>query len=385
MNTKILHLSHTDILHDSRILKSMKAAEERGYKVFGIGVRLNERSNASTYFDQEKVVSLELFFKKLSFLPKVVRYSLLYLELFLRSLLLAIRKKPDILHCNDSIILPVGIIIKIFFKTALIYDAHELESNRNGLNRLFAFVVINMERMLWPFIDGLIVVSPSIQNWYHKNVGAKMSTVVLNSPAYKSHSISPNIDTDDYFRLKYAIAADIKIFLYIGIFCKGRGIDLILESFKSERVESHVVFLGYGELLNDLKSASLTCEKIHIHDPIPHEQVTLIAKSADIGLCLIENISLSDYLSLPNKLFEYSFSGLPVLASDFPDIASFVNKYKVGKVTQLDTQSIIESILLFESNMLNYTFSIDSLSPVSWPTQELILLNFYKQILIHKG
>ena len=61
MNTKILHLSHTDILYDSRILKSMKAAEERGYKVFGIGVRLNERSNASTYFDQEKVVSLELF------------------------------------------------------------------------------------------------------------------------------------------------------------------------------------------------------------------------------------------------------------------------------------------------------------------------------------
>ena len=114
MNTKILHLSHTDILHDSRILKSMKAAEERGYKVFGIGVRLNEGSNASNYFDQEKVVSLELFFKKLSFLPKVIRYSLIYLELFLRSLLLAIRKKPDILHCNDSIILPVAIIIKIF-------------------------------------------------------------------------------------------------------------------------------------------------------------------------------------------------------------------------------------------------------------------------------
>ena len=385
MNTKILHLSHTDISNDSRILKSMKAAEDRGYKVFGIGVRLNEGNSASSYFDEEKIVSLELFFKKLSFLPKVIRYSLIYLELFLRSLLLTIRKKPDILHCNDFITLPVGIIIKIFFKTALVYDAHELESNRNGLNRLFAIVVLNMERMLWPFIDGLIVVSPSIQKWYHKNVGIKMSTVVLNSPAYNNHSISPNIDTDDYFRLKYAIADDIKIFLYIGVFCEGRGIELILETFKSERVKSHVVFLGHGELLDDINSASLTCEKIHIHDPIPHEQVTLLAKSADIGLCLIENISLSYYLSLPNKLFEYSFSGLPVLASDFPDIASFVNKYKVGKVTQLDSHSIIESVLLFENDMLNYTFSIDSLSPVSWPSQELILLNFYKQILLRKG
>ena len=60
-------------------------------------------------------------------------------------------------------------------------------------------------------------------------------------------------------------------------------------------------------------------------------------------MCLIQNVSLSDYYCLPNKLFEYCFAEIPVLASNFPDISQTVEKYdlssdlpeKVNKLTRI--------------------------------------------------
>jgi hypothetical protein len=70
--------------------------------------------------------------------------------------------------------------------------------------------------------------------------------------------------------------------------------------FKKEDINSHIVFLGYGELRDKMIQESDKYVKIHVHDAVPHEKVIPIAKSADIGLCFIQNISLSDYYCLLN-------------------------------------------------------------------------------------
>jgi glycosyltransferase involved in cell wall biosynthesis len=59
---------------------------------------------------------------------------------------------------------------------------------------------------------------------------------------------------------------------------------------------------------------------------------------------VLENTSLSVYFSLPNKLFEYVFSGLPVLASNFPDISDKVNNYNLGLVVDFNKDAIISGI-----------------------------------------
>ena len=38
--------------------------------------------------------------------------------------------KPHVIHCHDTLVLPIGFFYKILNKTKLIYDAHELESEK---------------------------------------------------------------------------------------------------------------------------------------------------------------------------------------------------------------------------------------------------------------
>ncbi|MBJ6915400.1 hypothetical protein JG636_18435, partial [Vibrio cholerae] len=95
----------------------------------------------------------------------------------------------------------------------------------------------------WPKIDGLIVVSPSINKWYAENLGQKESEVILNSPVIDAKS--REIKKNNYLRERFNISDDKKVFLYIGILGKGRGIELLCEVFKSSDIKSAIVFLGY--------------------------------------------------------------------------------------------------------------------------------------------
>ena len=63
-------------------------------------------------------------------------------------MLRAIRQKPDLIHCHDVLVLPLGVIVKLITRAKLIYDAHELESDRNGLSKFDGFLTLHFERLL---------------------------------------------------------------------------------------------------------------------------------------------------------------------------------------------------------------------------------------------
>lgn len=371
---KILHLSHTEIPHDSRILKEMDSACKNGYKVYGIGIKLDE-STKPIVNNKLKITTLNLLSKKLKLLPDPIRHLLTFSEFFIKSVSKSIKLQPDLIHCNDTLVLPIGVFIKLFSKSKLVYDAHELESDRNGLSRLLGKSTLQVEKRLWKFIDGLIVVSPSIEKWYLENIGDKESTIVFNSPIFDRLPIQKS----DYLRKKFAIPNDSKVFIYIGILGAGRGLDLIIESFKNVK-DAHVVFLGYGEYSSKIKGLEKDHSNIHLHEAVEHNKVVEIASSADVGLCLIENVSLSDYYCLPNKLFEYVFGGIPVLASNFPDIRHVIEKYKLGVCVDLDAKSIQNGINAFTSGDFIYNPKHSDLSELSWDTQEQNLINLYERI-----
>ena len=252
MNLKVLHLTHTDINKDPRIIKSIKAIDKLSWiEVYGIGIQ--DSSHYSRRFETKdsidiNTITLKLFSKKLTFLPNILRHLFTLLEFLLRSFFIINKFKPSVIHCHDTLALPIAILFKVFHsKLKLIYDAHELGSNRNGIDNLFSKIVYFFEKITWRFIDHFISVSPSIIKWYEEEYGRKKNTLILNSPEIETKKTK----NSNGFRKKFLINDDEKLFIYVGEINKGRGIINLLEIFKD--LKSKILFLGYGPLVNKVK------------------------------------------------------------------------------------------------------------------------------------
>tara|TARA_R110000851_G_scaffold319526_1_gene483991 strand:- start:8111 stop:9175 length:1065 start_codon:yes stop_codon:yes gene_type:complete len=353
----------------------MEAASSAGYQVYGVGVEMREGSkNISP--SHLNITTICLLSRKAGLLPKPLRHILTFFELFVRSSWRIINVRPTIIHANDTMVLPIAVFVKFFARARLVYDAHELESDRNGLSKPLGMLTKLVERACWPFVNGLIVVSPSIQEWYKRNIGIKQSEVILNSPVYEEN------DQPDkgYLREKFGIPQGELVFIYVGILGRGRGIDLILDAFEAVQ-GAHVVFLGYGEYVDRLNERARTHVNVHVHEAVEHNKVVEVASSADVGLCLVQNVSLSDYYCLPNKLFEYAFANLPVLASDFPDIRRVVDDYSLGRCVELSSESVRSGIKWFIENHENLNPPKKDIRSLSWQDQERKLLKFYQDII----
>ena len=246
---KVLHLTHTNPKTDNRILKQLIALSKNSkYSIYCFGINLSEGSSETKVNIKAKCTIIKLIFKS-NFIYRPIRHMLMLIELFIRFSILSLKIKPDVIHCHDTLVLPVGIFLSKIFNSKLVYDAHELESNKNGQTKLLSYATHFIEKISWNSIDHLISVSESIINWYENEFGKKDNTLILNSPTL----INNNHQSDNYFHKLYNIPQDELVFVYLGILGHGRGLDYIIEAFSNSSVKSHVVFIGYGEYHDRLK------------------------------------------------------------------------------------------------------------------------------------
>lgn len=379
----ILHITHSDIRVDSRILKELEAHRKLGdYKVRAIGIDRAGGNPTSRAHSDIDIEIIKLLSNKTKWKPRALRHFLILLEFSLRVVRKAIRYSPDVIHCHDTVALPIGYIVKFLTGAKLVYDAHELESDKNGQTKFLSWATLAVEKICWHRVDLLVSVSPSILNWYDENLGEKKNVLVLNSPIVDSGASDSNVDklNNNYFHNHFGIPCESLVFIYLGILTKGRGIELILNAFSNKTLDSHVVFMGSGDLSSEVEKRSIHNQNIHFHPPVKHDLVVSLTKCADVGLCFIENISLSDYYCLPNKLFEYAFSGIPVLASNFPDLKNYVDRYELGFCSDVNSESIFESIKKFENNP--YKQAKTDLSDLTWKHQAVCLVEAYDNLFV---
>lgn len=381
---QILHITNTDVEFDSRIRKELNAFSLLpGTQVSAIGVPINaERGPA--HLDGFQYRKLYLHSRTLKIFPRAFRYLLELAEFTIKATNSGSRFKPDIVHCHDTFSLPVGWILKTTMGCLLVYDAHELESNKNGQYAILSYATLFIERFCWKYIDLLVSVSDSIISWYKSHLGPIRSVLVLNSPITVdlSNATTTTIFEHNYFRIKYSIPSDHLIFVYLGILAPGRGIQICLDAFARGPKSAHAIFIGSGILEESIKELAALHNNIHYHPAVAHDQVVSLARNADFGLCLIENASLSDYYCLPNKLFEYCFAGMPVLASNFPEINRLVARHSLGICCSPDVNSLETAISEIIKQRPNLAAS--NISTLSWKAQ-IKRLKFAYAIIISES
>jgi glycosyltransferase involved in cell wall biosynthesis len=376
----IFHISHTDVTYgESRIIKQLEDIKNKflNYNIFVIGIKKQSNiNNNKSSSHRIKDFSVSLITKKLFFLPKFVRYFFNYLEFLIKCIFIIYNKKITIVHCHFFTVLPIGYVVKLLFKCKLIYDAHELESHKNFVK--YPRIIFLIEKFLWKKIDLFITVSPSILNWYNEKFGYKKnSIIILNSPKIKNHiTIEKNM-----LRKKLKISKNTLIFIYVGGLQNGRGIHHMLKSFSNPTINSHLVFVGSGILENEIKKFSKKNDNIHILKPVAHNTLVKFISSANVGLSIIEKVSLSDFYCLPNKFFEYAFANLYILASNFPDMKKLIKTYSLGSCISPNTNSLIRKIKFLENNKKKIKVLKRNLVDLQWQSQSQILIRSYLNIL----
>jgi len=233
---------------------------------------------------------------------------------YIQCMLYALRAQPRIVNAHSLTVLPLGVILRLLFRSKLIYDAHELETESNDSQGIRKKIARNMERFFIRFVDQTIVVSHSIKNWYQQEYRLEKIEVIKNIPEGNRRRTK-----SDFIRRELKLPDLAKIFVYVGTFVPGRGLDMMLRAFKNRDDMKHMVFLGYGPLESVIK-AETRHPNIHFLPAVAPGDVIECISSADVGISFIENTCLSYYYCLPNKVFEYIAAGIPFISSAFPEL-----------------------------------------------------------------
>lgn len=250
---------------------------------------------------------------------------------FYRAFKVVQQDPADIYHANDLNTLPLGYLVKRRFGGKLLYDSHELYTERNTLQKQSAFSKWFL-RMLESFLikrtDHTITVSRAIALELGKRYKVKTPDVIMNVPRLKKFTRPKSL------RKIIGIPPKDKIMIYVGVITFNRGLEETIQSIKYLDNIS-LVIMGYGNplYLKNLKKLirqEKVSGKVNFFGPVATDDVVKYASSADLGVLALKSYSLSYYYSLPNKFFEYLASGLPVAVSDFPEMKRIVEKNGVG-------------------------------------------------------
>ncbi len=276
------------------------------------------------------------------------RFSLLfkkgfffYAEYNLRLFFYLLFAKADVFLSNDLDTLTANFLASRIRHKKLVYDSHEFFTEVPELLRKKTIKKIwsKIEALIMPKLKTGYTVSESIADAYFEKYGIKMK-VVRNLPMRKK-----TLDTEPI--VFPFVKKNEKVIYYQGALNMGRGLEHVIKAMKFIK-SAKLIIVGEGDISKELRRLTIVehvSERVIFLGRICFEKLYAYTRSADIGICLEENLGLNYYYSLPNKLFDYIQANVPILASPFPEVKKIVNGFDIGELIEKHSaQHIAEKI-----------------------------------------
>lgn len=311
------------------------------------------------------------------------RGFLFYMFFNIRLFLFLLFRRFHIVVSNDlDTLLPSYLISKIKHNR-LVYDSHEYFTGVPELqNRPFVkWIWKSIERSIFPHLDYIMTVSDSIADQYWQEYLKKPITV-------RNCSLKSS-DTTRYSRSELGVDPEHLLLILQGTgINRERGGEELVDAM-SGITGVMLLIIGSGDNLNIISSrisALRLNDRIKIISRLPWAELMRYTRSADAGLSLDKNSNMNYSFSLPNKVFEYIVSGIPVIASDLIEIRKIITKFRCGLLIEnVRPETIREAILKLRDNRkllaeLKQNSSVAAES-LNWEEESLKVVKLYKEVI----
>lgn len=304
-----------DLATDQRVLRTCSVLKEQGFEVILFGRELkNSPSVTHLPYTTKRV--------KMVFTKGPLFYFFFNFRLYFFLTL----NKVDALFANDLDTLWANYCASKMKKIPLIYDSHEIFCEVPELQKtpLKKKIWERLERRILPKLKHCITVNQSIADYFKEKYNIPFF-VVRNIPQE-----TPNFKPKSKQELGIPVNRKILILQGAGINIE-RGAEELVQAMVS--VDAHLYIIGGGDVFPVLKKMitelNLT-EKITIKDKMTKSELLHFTYNADIGISIDKDTNLNYHFSLPNKIFDYIQAGIPVLASNLPEIKNIITRYNIG-------------------------------------------------------
>jgi glycosyltransferase involved in cell wall biosynthesis len=371
----------SDLSFDARVWKEVRSLTRAGYSVrlIGCGYELPRPRRSSV----DGVDVLEISLGSRSGAVSLVQRARILLRLWLE----IIRTRAHVYHAHNIHVGPAAWVASRARGRKLVYDAHELYGDSaaaDRLSRVSARVAGRVERFMVRRSDLVITTNASRAEHLRQRHGRQSIVVLANVPERRDHVVP----------LDPGYPRDKPVILYQGgIYARTRAFRQTIAAL-TMLDEVEFVILGFGReddlALIRLWAAEEGVERrVHLLPPRPFDELVRTAAAATVGIVPILTIDSDTWTGDTNKLFEYLMAGLPVAASDIPEIRRVlaVGDPPAGELFDAASPASIAAAvtrILENSDMYLERRKVAralALSEHNWNAQESRLLEGYSSLL----
>ena len=288
--------------------------------------------------------------------------------------------RPDVVHAHDFNTLPTAWLAAALSRARLVYDAHEISTDREGYVG-FRGLVGCLEKRFMPRAQGTITTTDARAKFFARAYGIPRPLVLQNWPRLS------DVPRSDRIRNELGLTEPWPIAVYQGGLQPGRGLAKLVEAAEAVP-NAYVVFIGGGRLAsaleNQVRELGLE-ERVRFIPTVSLEDLPSYTASADIGVQAIENTCLNHFTTDSNKLFEYMMAGLPVVASDLPEIKRVITGHNFGVLVPAGSTDHLAAALqgLVSDRVERARLASNARAAsktLNWDEQEQSLIDLYRRL-----
>ena len=249
-----------------------------------------------------------------------------YVQYIFNFIKIAINDKYCAIYGNDYYSCLPMLFICLFCDTKLIYDAHEVIFDSKELrDRIFSII----EKIFIKHTDLVICASKQrakLMKEYYKL--KSLPTVIRNISKLQLSKLEFNQNEELVLNNN-----KIKV-VYAGVLSKGRKLDLLVKTALKLGDRYSIIIIGNGDQTLELQKIikELCIKNVFMLGAKNNTDLGNYISKCDIGYLYYPSTNLNNIYCAPNKIYEYTSLGLPILSNNNVTMTKEITDNEIGKV-----------------------------------------------------